>query len=360
MTPDPARPLDSLTVGYLGHYDPAYARNRILIKALERAGASVVRLTDRRRFLARTPRLARLAVRVRPDLLLVGFPGHSDVATAKAASLATRAPVIFDPLTSLWETEVDRHGLGRNRIPLTRYRLTDRISCRLADRIWLDTQAHIDWYVEKFEAPPEKFRRVWLGADDEVMRPGRRRADDAFTVSFYGTFIPLQGIEHIIDAAALVEREDERIRFVLCGHGQTHPSMRDRARGVGNLTFVPSRPPSELARLIADSDLCLGIFGDGEKTRRVIPNKVFDALACERPVITGDTPAVRECLRDGEHAWLCPTGDSQALATAVLEAAADTPGRARVARAGHELFRREFSLDALTRSLPPLIREVLR
>ena len=85
-----SRPLDSVTVAYLGHYDPEYARNRTLIKALERAGASVVRITDRRRFLARTPRLARSALRTRPDVILVGFPGHSDVPMAKLISLCHR------------------------------------------------------------------------------------------------------------------------------------------------------------------------------------------------------------------------------------------------------------------------------
>ena len=78
-----------------------------------------------------------------------------------------------------------------------------------------------------------KFRRVWVGADDEVMKPQPRPIDDQpLTVFFYGTFIPLQGIEHIIDAAALVAREDERIRFVLCGDGQTHAEMRRRARSL--------------------------------------------------------------------------------------------------------------------------------
>ena len=105
-----SRPLDSVTVAYLGHYDPEYARNRTLIKALERAGASVVRITDRRRFLARTPRLARSALRTHPDVILVGYPGHSDVPMAKLVSLAAGAPVIFSTLTSLWETAVDRHG----------------------------------------------------------------------------------------------------------------------------------------------------------------------------------------------------------------------------------------------------------
>lgn len=356
-----ARPLDALTIAHLGHYDPDYARNRILRKALERAGASVVQITDRRRFVARTPRLARSALSARPDLILVGFPSHSDVGTAKAVSVATGAPLICDPLTSLWETELDRHGIGRRSASGLRYRLTDRVSCSLADQIWLDTQTHIDWYAAEFGIPAGKFRRAWIGADDEIMKPRPKRSGDPFTVFFYGTFIPLQGIEHIVDAAALVEREDERIRFVLCGHGQTHAQMRDRARGLalGNLEFIPSRPVSELAQLIAQSDVCLGIFGSGEKTRRVIPNKAFDALACERALITGDTPAARECLKDGEHAWLCSTGDPRALAAAVLEASADPEARARVARAGHELFEREFSLDALTRRLPPLIKELL-
>ena len=118
--------------------------------------------------------------------------------------------------------------------------------------------------------------------------------------------------------------------------------MRERASRLGlrNLEFVPSRPPAELAHLIGQSDVCLGVFGGGEKTQRVIPNKVFDALACERPVITGDTPAARECLVDGEQAWLCPTGNPEALAATVLETRhgcrrsdADSPCRPRVVQA---------------------------
>ncbi|HEX2467326.1 MAG TPA: glycosyltransferase [Solirubrobacterales bacterium] len=354
-------PLESLTIGYFGHYDPEYSRNRTLIKALRRAGASVIAINDRHRFLSRTPRLAWSATRARPDLLLVGFPAHSDVATAKILSVARRRPVIFSPLTSLWETVLDRRGLSTGSLSGWRSRLTDRISCSLADSIWLDTRSHIEWFSEQYGIPASRFRRVWLGADDDVMKPRPRRPSGTITVFFYGTFIPLHGIEHIVDAAAIVAREDERIRFVLCGHGQTYPEIRSRANRLGlrNLEFIPRRSPRELAMSITESDVCLGIFGRQEKAQRAIPNKVFDALACERPVITGDTPAARECLTHGEHAWLCPPGDPDALAAVVLEVGQDPGARARVAHAGHELFKREFSLDALTRALPPLVLETL-
>jgi glycosyltransferase involved in cell wall biosynthesis len=53
----------------------------------------------------------------------------------------------------------------------------------------------------------------------------------------------------------------------------------------------------------------------------VIPNKVFQALACGTPVVTADTPATRELLRDGESALLVPPGDPAALVDAIRRVA---------------------------------------
>jgi glycosyltransferase involved in cell wall biosynthesis len=355
-------PLGDVRVGYFGHFDPAYARNRILIKALRRAGATVVPISDRRRFLSRTPRLARSAASTPLDLIVVGFPGHSDVGAAKLIATAKSVPVIFSTLTSLWETGVDRRELDRHSARGLRYRLTDWLSCTLASSVWLDTQTHIDWYANEFRIPAGKFRRVWVGADDEVMTPNGDKRSEKFTIFFYGTFIPLQGIEHIVEAAAIVGSKTQDIQFVLCGDGQTHDEIRRLASrlGVRNLEFLRRRPPAELSRLIAGSDVCLGIFGGGEKTQRVIPNKVFDALACRRPVITADTPAAREALVNGKHAWLCPAASPEALAAAILESRENNTAREHIAHAGYELFKRRFSIAALATELPPIVREALR
>ena len=90
----------------------------------------------------------------------------------------------------------------------------------------------------------------------------------------------------------------------------------------------------------------------------MVPNKVFDALACQRPVVTADTPAARECLVHGRDAWLCKAGDADALAKAIATLKADPGLRGRLADAGHELFHRRFSLDALANDLWPIFREL--
>lgn len=358
-----AKPLRGVTVGHFGHFDPGYARNRILAKALRRAGASVLEIADRRRFVARTPRLARAGWAANPDVILVGFAGHSDVATAKLLSLRRRVPVVLDALVSLWETNVlDRQLVAPHGLAQYRLRLTDRVACRLADAVLLDTGTHIEWFRAAFGIPAGKLHRIWVGADDELMTPcDVRRADGRFTVFFYGSFIPLHGIEHILGAAARLQAQDPEIRFVLCGSGQTLPAMRHLAasRDIVNVEFLDRRPVPELRRLICDSDVCLGIFGNSSKARSVIPNKVFDALACARPVITGDTPAAHESFTHRKDVWLCRAGDAAALADAITTLKSDPGERAGIAAAGHELFKRRFSLDAIAGDVARVILDVL-
>ena len=356
-------PLRGVTVAHLGHYDPGYARNRILVKALGRAGAGVVTITDHRRFAARTPRLICAGLAARPDVILVGFPGHSDAAAAKLVSLARGAPVIWDALTSLWETAViDRRNAARRSPAAYRYWVTDRLACALADTILSDTNAHIAWFSEEFRLPERKFRRIWVGADDELMRPcPPNPPGDRLRVVFYGTFIPLHGVEHILGAAERLEGERPGVTFVLCGSRQTYPEMRALAasRKLSTVEFVAGRSQTELHKLLCDSDVCLGIFGTSTKAQAVVPNKVFDALACGRPVITADTPAARECLADGETACLCPPGDADGLATAIATLQADPDLRDRLARAGHSLFQRRFSLNALAEDVAQVVLDTM-
>ena len=96
--------------------------------------------------------------------------------------------------------------------------------------------------------------------------------------------------------------------------------------------------------------MCLGVFGGSEKAGRVVPNKVFDALACGRPVVTADSPGAREWLRDGESALLTPAGDAAALAAA-LRRLLDERERARLGHAALALYRRSFTPAAVAGDL---------
>ena len=205
-----------------------------------------------------------------------------------------------------------------------------------------------------------KLRRLWVGADDDVMQPRTEAPHDGFRVFVYASFIPLHGLEHVVRAAALLEERGDVVTIDVVGAGETAASVRAQAErlGVHTVNFLGRRPYDELPELIARSDVCLGIFGTSAKARRVIPNKVFDALACARAVITADTPALRELLQPGDDVWCCAPGDPEALADAIMTLRDDDDLRRAVAHAGYSRFRATASLDALTADLAAIVGEL--
>src|SRR5262249_54465318 len=103
-----------------------------------------------------------------------------------------------------------------------------------------------------------------------------------------------------------------------------------------NVEWVPWVDYRQLPELLHGCGCALGIFGTTAKARRVIPNKVFQALACGAPVITGDTQAMHEL---GEGATLLvPPGDPDALANAVPRLSHDRPFQQELAARGLQTY----------------------
>ena len=99
----------------------------------------------------------------------------------------------------------------------------------------------------------------------------------------------------------------------------------------------------------------LGVFGTTPKTGMVIPNKVYQSMACGRPVVTADTPAVREIFTPGEHLVCVPPGDPGALAEALARLSAGRDAAAELGTRGGELVRAEYNPEKVAGRLLGLL-----
>ena len=324
-----------------------------MISCLRRAGVEVVerhvpvwegREHKWRAGLRAATRLAAAEVRLRRrvagdlDAVIVGYPGHLDLAAARR--VARGRPVVFNPLVSLSDTLVaDRRRFRAGGLAERVLRAVDRRAFAAADLVVSDTAAH----AEVFRTLGARRVEVcFVGAEDHVFRPGW---EGGGPVLFVGKLIPLQGLETVLAAARLAPD----VRFRIVGSGQLERLLRDRPRNVEHVPWVEyERLPEELYR----ASCALGIFGTSAKAARVIPNKVFQALACGTPVVTADTLAARELLRDGESALLVPPGDPHALAAAVRRV---TP---ELGENGLAVYRQRAGEDVLGRRWRSLIEEL--
>jgi glycosyltransferase involved in cell wall biosynthesis len=245
------------------------------------------------------------------DVVVVGYPGHLDVPAAK--HIAGRRPVVFNPLVSLADTLVgDRRRFRAGSLPARALAAIDRRALAAADLVVADTGAQ----AELFTRLGAKWVEVcFVGAEERLFSPGWS-PPARFTALFVGKLIPLHGLETILAAAQLVPE----VRFRIVGSGQLERLLD---RHPQNLEHVPwldyELLPGELHR----ASCALGVFGTSAKAQRVIPNKVFQALACGTPIVTADTPAARELLRDGTNALLVAPGDPEALADALRRLSVD-------------------------------------
>jgi glycosyltransferase involved in cell wall biosynthesis len=334
-----------MRVLYFGTYDRGYPRNAQVISALRGVGVEVheqhravweqrhnwsgglrqmLRVAKAERSLGRSGDHEHAA-----DALIVGYPGHFDLPAAMR--VAGGRPVIFNPLVSLYDTLVnDRRRFRRGSPGAGIVRLVDRRAFRRADVVVADTESHAQFFRNEFGLARDRVEVCFVGAEDRLFRPGWQPGA-SFHALFVGTLIPLHGLETILAAASLAPE----IPFRVIGSGQLEPLLADRP---ANVEWVPWVEYEDLPGEIQSAGCALGVFGEGEKAARVIPNKVFQALACGTPLVTADTPAARELLTDGEDALLVAPGDPAALAAAVRRLTADPAFASRVGAAGRETY----------------------
>ena len=258
------------------------------------------------------------------DIVLVGYLGQLDVLVLWPFAKFRGVPIVWDAFLSLYNTVVeDRQMVRPKSLMGSLLWCWEWQACRAADRVTLDTEAHADYFRRTFNLAHDRFASFFVGAernfrDQDPVVP--RDAELVFTVLFYGQFIPLHGIQTIVEAARLTSEDD--IRWILVGSGQEQDCIKQMLdeTPLPRLDWVSWIHYEQLCNYIARADVCLGIFGISEKSGNVIPNKAFQILAAGARLITRDSPAIRELVDEttpGVH--LVPPGDANALATKVRE-----------------------------------------
>lgn len=296
------------------------------------------------------------------DAILVSYPGHFDVPFAKMAAKRMGIPLVFNVHISLYETLVlDRGYFGRSSLTARIIKLYERFIFNLSDIVLVDTKTHGAFFSELYKVPPDKFERVFIGADSHFL-PQKREREGAFRVLFYGTFIPLQGIEHIIRAAHLL-RDEPNLIFEIIGRGQTRDQIMELAKqlNIKNIEFFDWVERHKLVDRIAAADVCLGgQFGMTQKANLVIGYKCFQMLAVGRPVIVANSAGNMELLTHGEDCYACKAGDPEAMSQAILALKSDPDLCSKIAKGALKTFNAHCSFYSIGQSLERIFNQSIK
>ena len=362
-----------LRVIYFGTYRDEYSRNRIMIECLRQAGVEVIEchtpfwvsIEDRvetakgkwfslsflRRMVLAYANLVSQYLRADDhEVVVLGYPGQLDVFLGRILTWIRRKPLVLDVFMSIYLIALER-GLDKaNKFNIQLLKALESVALRLPDRLIQDTGSYVEWLTKTYHLNYKRFRLVPTGADDRIFQPKPvRPPDDFFRVIYYGTFIPNHRVAYIIDAARLLRDRPEFI-FELIGSGPDFSEaagliekyqLQDRVKLIGWLS------QSELIERIAQADACLGAFGFTPQSLMTVQNKIYEGMAMERVVVTGDSPVINMNFENGIHLITCDRARPETLSEALI-GLKENPERAKqIAHQGLLKFRESFSIQQL-------------
>jgi lipopolysaccharide/colanic/teichoic acid biosynthesis glycosyltransferase/glycosyltransferase involved in cell wall biosynthesis len=307
----------------------------------------------------------------RPDVVLASTPPLFLGVTAWLAALRHRAPLVLDCRDD-WPTAAVALGELREGMATRALAALARFLQRRAARVIAVTPGMLRQF-ERRGLDPTRLELVTNGADTDLFQPSDRTHGGPavsepqegslapFTVLYAGTHGLVHGMEVLLDAARQLQGEP-RIRFLFVGDGVAKPMLEARAaqERLERVEFRPSVPPTELVTLIRAADVCVATTRDHPFCGETIPVKLFDYLACGRPVVAavrGDAAAVLAASGAG---LVVEPGDGAGLAAALRILVSD-PGRCRaLAAAGPPFVERHYSRRALGERLAGTLETVVR
>ncbi len=228
-------------------------------------------------------------------------------------------------------------GMLRNPVLIQILEAIEAFLYRHARRVICVAEASRQSIIERgFDA--DKFFTIENGIREDLFVPGEK--ENAFRQEFgwEGRFVALyagahgvsQGLATLLDVAERL-KDDPRFQLVFAGEGAEKPALIAEAesRGLRNVTFLPPQGKSRMPALYAAADVCFAPLRRGAYFTLNIPSKIFEIMACARPIILGADGQARRLVEEAQAGIAVAPEDADAFVRAVHELR-DAPERAKV------------------------------
>ncbi len=355
---------NKMKICFFGSYTPD-PMNSILKKKLELQGIEIIECNEEIKNLVSFFRAyLKLPFKHRKkkyDLMLI--PLWRALITLPLAKIISKKPIVYYGYMPIYDTVVNDRKMAKPNSILARFIFfVEKIAWRWSDMILKESYAEIDYFANQFKVDKKKFRRLLISAEESKFPPCQfKESQKKFVVLYFGTFIPHHGVDTIIESAKILSEESE-IVFKLCGKGQTQSENMKLAKKnkLKNVNFLGWVEFDQLIDNINHSDVCLGIFEKSSKSEYGVTNKNYQTLCSQKPLITRDSPAMREInAQNLKNCILIPPKDPKELADAILYLKNNPDKRKEIAMNGRKLYVDFLSLDITSKQLVKYLQELL-
>ena len=234
-------------------------------------------------------------LRVPTDLIVATSPQFFTAISGRWLSFFKRKKWVME-VRDLWPESITAVG-AMKRGPIIRY--FEWLEKRL-----YQSAAHIvvvtDAFKEKIASygiDPDKISVFKNGANLQLFRPGHKNGEllaqlglkGKFIIAYVGTHGMAHGLSFILNAIKPLETRQPDLLFLFIGDGAEKKNLLAQARELQlkNAIFLDSVPKEQVPEYLNLMDVALVNLRRSKTFQTVIPSKIFEAAAMEKPVLLG-------------------------------------------------------------------------
>ena len=291
----------------------------------------------------------------RPDVVIATSPQFFCGWAGVLVQFFRRLPFVLE-IRDIWPESITAVGAMKRGFAVRVLEWLENRMYRSADHIVAVGKGYRDNVSSK--APVEdRISVIYNGVDGDHFKPVP--TDEAFreehgmagrfVVSYVGTIGMAHGLETVLDAAETLKTDGrDDVGFLLVGDGARRESLQQEAEDRGLTDFVRFTgrlPKSEMPRVLASSEALLVHLRACDLFSTVIPSKIFEAMAMERPIIMGVRGESADIVRDANAGLDMKPGSAESLIECLTKLKDDTGLYQSIQSNGRRFVLEEFSRD---------------
>jgi glycosyltransferase involved in cell wall biosynthesis len=318
----------------------------------------------------------------KPDVLIATSPQLLCALAGWFLAWRKRVPFIFE-VRDLWPESLAAVGAGGAGTFL--HRALGAIAgflYRHADLIVVVSPAFREHLALHWKVTPEKIAVVENGVETHIFQFDEKafelrkelflqdrtedhfasRTEDRFLICYIGTMGNAHGLETLIAAADELRTAFPAAMFLVIGEGAEKARIVELAarRGLGNIRFLGQQPHDRIPAYISASDLCLVMLKKTELFKTVIPTKMLEYMACEKPVIVAVDGQARKIIDEADAGVFVEPENCRELVQAILRLSTEMEGRKEMGKNGRQYVLKNFSREKKAKDYICVLETLLR
>lgn len=298
------------------------------------------------------------------DLVWGTTPPIFQSVTALLIARLKRVPFLLE-VRDLWPEFAIAVGVLKNPLIISLSRRLETFLYSHADLVIVNSPGYLE-YVKTHGA--KRVELVPNGADLSMFEKKAKshvdyrkawRLEGKFLVIYAGAHGMSNNLSYVLIAASRLT-DHPNIHFVFLGDGKEKNNLRCQAKEyhLNNVSFFDPIPKSEMGNALMAADACLAVLLPIDWYKTTYPNKVFDYMAAEKPVLLCIDGVIREVVESANCGIFCDPHDPVSLAKSILRLAHDTKICHQMGKRGRAYLKKHFDREFLAERFAILIEEL--